>query len=466
MKNPAHNFPFRRCGRFSSGATLALLLGLLPAPMPGGQGADSVQRFKDDVRFLSGKMLPTKYRVRRQAGGEDIWAALQDQIERLKRVVENMQDLGEQIDATESRLHYLKNFEVEPKMREVERVRLLGEQRLESVVSRLRSLDREIKVHNAKPHVFTKEQAAAHAAYDNEAARLASRQETLRAERDRIMAETQQAFEQAVEAVAKVQQEMSETGAKHGRLATEFGEVAGLYAAIRDPLAGRLQDIENQPEATVVTTPFGGNSVPAGQAGTLARPAPIGAGVTPRALDQLRIVTATSNTAADTRDDRLGVGPVTTSMVSGYQFDTKQGLPPVDLPAVAAPEGVPVDMPAPEPAAVPLVLAPSPTQQPGAPAEIKASPRLQQAEQEQTRQFDALEKLYAERKQLAQQGPAASAQDWTRVVNQISATQAQINFTEGTKRLSAGSKAVDLTIRPKSRSTTDIVVPPSGTPSP
>lgn len=459
MKIPAHHFPSTRRGRFAACVGLALLVGALAAPVYGGPGADSVQRFKDDVRFLSGKMLPAKYRVRRQAGGEDTWAGLQDQIERLKRVAANLQDLGERIDTAESRLHYLKAYEVEPKMREVERVRLLGEQRLESVFSRLAALGREIQDHNARPHVFSKEQAAAHAAYDSEAGVLMNRQGALHAERDRILAETQQAFEQAVMAVTRVQKEMAEVGARHGRLATEFGQVAGLYAAIRGPLAGRLQDIENQPEATAVTSPFGGNSVPAGEAGLVARPAPIGAGVTPRALDQLRIVTATSTAAADMQDAGLAVGRVNTGATSGYQFDTEQGLPPVDLPAVEAPEGVPVDAPAPEAAAVPLVLAPSPAQQPGAPAEIRASPRLQQAEQEQTRQFSALEKLYAERKELAQQGPAASAQDWTRVVNNISETQAQINFTEVTKRLAAGSAAMDLTIRPKSRRTSDIVVP-------
>lgn len=462
MKTPVHKLPFARPARC---AVLALLVGVLPVPAFAGQGADSVQRFKDDARFLSGKMLPAKYRVRRQAGGEDTWAELQGQIEQLKRVVESLQDLGERIDAAESRLHYLKNYEVEPKMREVERVRLSDEQRAEAAANRMDAVIREIKIHNAQPHTFTKEQAAAHAAYDREAADLDRRYGVAKADFDRILADAQREFERAVLAVTKVQQEMAEAGTKHGRLATEFGEVAGQYAAIRDPLAGRLQDIENQSEANAPLTPFGRSSVPAGEAGTLARPAPIGAGVTPRALDQLRIVTATSNTAANTRDDHLGVGPVTTGMVSGYQFDTKEGLPPVDLPAVDTPEGVPVDAPAPMPAAVPLVMEPSPTQQPAAPAEIKASPRLQQADQEQTRQFSSLEKLYAERKELAQQGPSASAQDWTRVVDKISETQAQINFTEVTKRLSAGSKAMDLTIRPKPRSTTDIIVPPPETPS-
>lgn len=457
MKYPARKFLFFRP------ALCAVLALVLTVPAWGGRGADSVQRFKDDLRFLSGKMLPAKYRVRRQAGGEDTWAELQGQIEQLKQVLETLQDLGGRIDTAESRLRYLKIFEVEPKLREVERVRLWAEQQTQVFADRLAALQQEGNRAGAKPHNGESEATCSTC---QEVAAIGARYNAVQTEAKKFLAEAQREFERAVAAAGKAQEEMSEVGEKHGRAATEFGDAAGQYAAIRDPLAGRLQEIENEPDTGLPLTPFGSGAVPAGEAGLVARPAPIGAGVTPRALDQLRIVTATSNTAADTRDDHLGVGPVTTSMVSGYQFDTTEGLPPVDLPAVDTPEGVPVDAPAPEAAAVPLVMEPGPAQKPDAPAEIKASQRLQQAEQEQSRQFGSLERLYAERKELARQGPAASPQDWTRVVSQISETQAQINFTEATKRMSAGSAAVDMTLRTKPRRTSDIVVPPPDPKSP
>lgn len=453
MKIPAPRLPFCRSALC---AALALLVGGLPVPAFGSRGADSVQRFKDDVRFLNGKLLPAKYRVRRQTGGEDAWAELQGQMEQLKQVLETLQDLGGRIDASESRLRYLKVFEVEPKLREVERVQLWAEQQSQVFADRLAGLQREGNQAGAKPH---NSETEATCSTCREVAAVAGRFGAVQAEARKFIGEAQREFERAVAAAGRAQQEMGEVGAKHGAAATEFGDVAGQYAAIRDPLAGRLQEIENQPDTNLPLTPFGPGAVPAG---TLVRPAPIGAGVTPRALDQLRIVTATSNTAADSRDDHLGVGPVTTSMVSGYQFDTTEGLPPVDLPSVETPEGVAVDEFAqpPESAAVPLVLETSPTQRPDAPTETKASLRLQQAEHEQTQHFGLLEKLYAERKNLAQQGPAASSQDWTRVVNRISETQAQINFSEATKRISEGSAAVDMTLRTKPRRTSDVIVPP------
>ena len=343
-------------------------------------------------------------------------------------------------------------------------MRLWAEQQTQVFADRLAALQREGNRAGAKPHNGETEATCSTC---QEVAAIRIHYNAVQAEAKKFLAEAQREFERAVAAAGKAQAEMSEVGTKHGRAATEFGETAGRYAAIRDPLAGRLHEIENQPDISLPITSFGPGSVPGGEAGLVARPAPIGAGVTPRALDQLRIVTTTSKTAADTPDDHLGVGPVTTSMVSGYQFDTKEGLPPVDLPAVDVPEGVPVDAPAPpqEAAAVPLVMEPGPAQKPDAPAEIKASPRLQQAEQEQSRQFGSLEKLYAERKELARQGPAASPQDWTRVVNQISETQAQVNFTEAVKRMSGGSGVTDLTIRRKSRPL-DAAVPPPDTTSP
>lgn len=444
-------------------SVLVLALGVA-ATLSAGPGADGAQRFKDDLRFLSSKMLSAKYRLRRAAGGDDTLSDLQRRLDELRSLISRFDDLGGRIDSAESRLRYLKSYEVEPKMREVERVRISLGQRVANIDSRIDSVDGEIRRHNArKPADPAPPEVAG--PYNAEATELDARMATLMAERQRIVAEAQRDFERAVALVSQAQREMADAGARHMKLAQEFADTAGQYGASRDPLARQLEQIENEPPAT--TGPFGSPSVSPGEARLVARPAPIGAGVSPRALDQLRVVTTTSRTAAGTLDSHYVPGQVDTRAVSGYVFDTNQGLPPADLPGVDAPEGVPVgeSPPAKPEAAVPLEIEPSPTAKPDAPPALKNSPPVLQAEQKQAQLFGQLEQLYTERKQLAQQGGAASPTEWTNVVNKISETQAQINYTEAMKRMSGGSGVTDLTIRRKSRPL-DAAVPPPDTKSP
>jgi hypothetical protein len=442
---------------------LALALGVA-GMLSAGPGADGAQRFKDDLRFLNSKLIGAKHRLRRAADGEDTLAGLLRQADELRSLISQLEDLGGRIDSTVSRLRYLKNYEVEPKLREVERVQKWAESRAQDYADRLSQIQRQGSTAAAKPH---NGQTEAECSTCREVAAISRRFEAVKAEAQNFMTEAQRDIERAVAAAGKAQQEMSEAGARHGRLAEEFAGVAREYGAARDPLAQQLEQIENEPPPTTTTGPFGSPSVTPGQAQLVARPPPIGAGVSPRALDQLRVVTTTSKTAAGTRDDHYVPGQVDTRAVSGYVFDTNQGLPPADLPEVDAPEGVPVgESPqTQQEAAVPLEIEPSPTANPAAPPVLKSSPPVLQAEDKQARLFGQLDQLYTERKQLAQQGGAASSTEWTNVVNKISETQAQINYTEAMKRISGGSGVTDLTIRRKSRPL-DAAVPSPDTKSP
>jgi hypothetical protein len=200
--------------------------------------------------------------------------------------------------------------------------------------------------------------------------------------------------------------------------------------------------------------------VPFEKAGTVVTPwRPIGPGNNTHALDQLRVVTASSRDAAGVDDQGRVVNPPAEPVAkneSGYGFDTGQGTGMADLPGV----GTPASQPA---TAVPLVL-PAPPE--NAPPAIKQSPTLQKFSQTQTDGFSKLDQLYQQRRELMQQGTQATPEAWTQVVKQISETQAAVNLAGVGLKLAEGSQLIDLTIVPKSqRKVSDLTLPPPPPPS-
>lgn len=444
---------------------LALLL--LPGATVVRAGAIDLSPLQQDLRLLSGKIAQYGHRLRRSAEGEQKLGELETELARLRESVARLTELAGEIDAKDGHLRYLKTMEIEPKFREIERVRLYGEQRLAEVTRRQAALFRERDQHNAsKPDP---KNAGAVAAYGARAAEGNARMQSLQAELDRVRTEVLAGFSRAVQAHAKVLKEFSETGAKREKLAGEAREQMQAYAGVRTPLAGELVALENSPPLT----PFS-QGVPPGEAGLTPRvPPPIGPGTNTHAIDQLRVVTASSVEAA--RPDIPLFDPnhpdkeaVNAKTVSGYTIDTGGGLPPVALPDVATPNAQPVEEqpePAPPPP-VPLVVPPPPDAREQTPREIKENPKLQAIAQEKAAHLQQLDELYNRRRELARQGANASPEDWTKVVNDISAGQSAIAVDVTKEKMIEGSKNIDLTIVPKSRRHKPVEVPSPVTTAP
>ncbi len=203
--------------------------------------------------------------------------------------------------------------------------------------------------------------------------------------------------------------------------------------------------------------------MPASEAGLILRVTPpVGPGRNTRALDQLRVVTASSRDAAGRDEHDQGIGEpaqVTASTEAGYQFDTGGGTGVAPLPGVDPPPAAP---------AVPLVVPVSPVVRDDAPTPVKNSPKLQQLASRQVENVKKLDDLYAARRALLQRGADATPAEWTKVVADISTTHAAITRDVVAEKLAEGSGTIDLTIVPKSqrKRTADIVVPPPELPPP
>ncbi|MDD2765648.1 MAG: hypothetical protein PHE83_16925 [Opitutaceae bacterium] len=435
------------------------LAGLVLLLAGAGLRADSVnlEPLRQDVRMLGIKITQHKYQLKRTPDGQDKLDELESALTQLKDLLSQLEPLASDMESADHHLRFLKDIELDSKEKELERVRNLGEQRMDEITRRGEALSREVAAHNNRPHTFDPEtQAAEWAAYDRERDELLARQNQLKNDFESAREEATQMFEQALKAYTAVQQELEKAGTKREKLASQFNDLQQQYSAAREPVVTQITAIESEPPPSSpgLLTPFPPGGVPPGEAGLVAPPPPQYPipGANPRAIDQLRVVKTTSLTAANTQDDHLSVGPVITKTVSGYQFDTPEGMEPAAMPEVPTPEAEPV----------PLVLEPAPTERPDAPAPVRENPKLQEVARQQTQKFDELQQLYDERRKLVQQGPSASPEDLTRVINHISTKQAEINYTAALEKIADGSKVIDLTIQPKARrrSGTDLSLPP------
>lgn len=459
--NANRTLPAMAPGRDRRRWPLALLAAFLLTTAAGaGEATDNGKHYQDDLRLLSTKVGQYRYRLKSSRDGAQQLAELDQALAKLKAEVDEIAELAGELDDKDSRLHYLKEMELGPKERDVDRVRQAQEQRYEQLNRQRQGVEREWAWWATQKHTFkTPDESAGLAAAWVQYNRIKALEDAYKADRARAQEEMKDEFARAVAAYTKAQQELSETETRREQMAEKLGQRTGNYAAGRAPIVEQLVSLDNAPApVNVPLTPFS-NGVPPEKSGKIDRvKTPIGPGANTHALDQLRVVTASSRVAAghDDQDKDNGLLPpnVTASTVSSYEFDNGGGTGVAPLPEVAAPA-----------AAVPLVLPPSPAEREDAPAPVKASPELQKLANHRVESVKKLDDLYAARRVLLQQGAAASPADWTKVVQDISATHAAIAMDVVTEKLAEGSQKIDaqVTLRPQRKRISDIVVPPPDT---
>lgn len=424
--------------KFFTRCLAAGILGVLVTlVVPAWAEAPSAEPYEQDVGLLSSKITQHRYRLKRTKDGEAQLSELESAVTELRRKISELKDAASEISSIDSHLRYLRTMELEPKQREIERLKLQADSDLESFAPRGRSLQSRIQQHNARNREFGEGEEAALAAYNAEAEQLNREKESLRAEADERQRYWQQQVEAAVAAFGKVQQEFIETEDKRRRAADQFREHHDAYNSARAPLVQSLVALDSEPEpetsASVPLTPF--KQAPVDPGSEVVAVAPVGPGSS-RAIEQLRIVAASSTAGKQTNV------AVTSKSSLGYQFDTPGGVGLADLPGVPMPEGESVEPPMEPPPdrSVPLVV-------PEPPVRAQATPVVQESTQRQEANFNRLEQLYQQRRELMQQGPRANPQEWGQVVQQISVTQAKINFEVTTQQLTEGSEGVNLSVR-------------------
>ncbi|HZP60164.1 MAG TPA: hypothetical protein VFB27_07540, partial [Opitutaceae bacterium] len=463
---PAMTAPKNKFLRFAASCLgMAWLAGLLALGVCLRADDFNLEPFQQDARMLSSKIAEFQYRLKSSKDGEQRLSDLESQLNQLKACLDRLTELAGDLSTEESHLHYLKNMELDPKEREVERVRQNAEQRLQDITQQLEAWNAEADRHNAqKPNP---EDEGAVSAYNAEANEGNARHEHMVADYDRIREEVQQEIEQAVQALAKVQQEYTDAETKRDQTVSQLQDQAQQYTTARGPLVDQLVALESEPVPTSVPlTPFSRGVAPQEADTVPVERLPVGPGNDKHAIDQLQVVTSSSRAAAgrDENDKPAAAGTpadVTAKVRSGYEFDSGGGLAPAALPNVDVPAGEPVSQ------AIPLVVAPAPNERADAPPEVKESPKLQAVAQQQADNFKDLDQLYTKRRELAQQGANASPQEWTKVVNDISTKQAAITTAAVQQKLAEGSKTIDLTIIPKAqrKKISDLNVPPPPPPS-
>lgn len=423
-----------------------------------------------DIQLLSSKLAQLRSQLQQTEENIRNLSKAESAVGRLKELANQMAELQTDIDAAESRLHYLKEMEVDPKSREVDRLNKYYEQAGNGVIQDLRSVQGLIDRHNARRPTCPENASGPCDAYDGEASELNGRQERLKASLERLEAERQEAVERAIQAYANAQKEFAEAEAKSGKLAEKMTGLKQQYIGVREPLVKDMVDME----VSVPLTPYP-NGVPPSEAGwtPVFRP-PIGPGSNTRAIDQLRIVTSSSRSAAgrDNHDEGVNsrkdeVQNRVASIQSGYTFDTGGGLDPAELPKVPTPEGRLME---PEP----LILPTATAERNDAPPALKNSPVLVELKRQRSEALKNLDRLYRERREIVTKGPGATAKELTTNNNDINATQSRLLWNVYLEGASGGSKVtktppplepsqaeIDTTITPKRRRTSsDIVVPP------
>ena len=334
--------------RFFAGR-LVLLLALAAAARA---EAPSTERYERDVAFLASKLAQHRYSLRTTPEGEQRLATLETTEAKLKSLLSDLKEQADEIGTKDSRLQYLKDMELGPKERAVDRLRQEFEDWNRDGERDVAALDQAVAVYRSGQLSFTKEEHAAYLAKYAEWEALEARRNALNTRLDQGRREFKERLDAALQLWTKAQQEYSETATKREQAAARFQETANQYVESRAPMAEALEAADNQPlPATVAVplTPFSHGVAPQ-DAGTVpvVKP-PIGPGSNTHALDQVRVVVASSVSGAETVDASAPVGKTQ----SGYEFDTGGGLGKADLPSVATPEASPAD-------AVPLVVPPAP----------------------------------------------------------------------------------------------------------
>lgn len=390
----------------------------------------SLDGYEEDLKFLASKIAQHRYHLKQSSEGESRLSNLESGLRECQSSFDKMKELAEDLETKESHLHYLREIELEPRLHAVEQVRTDHNRRVEEYNRRAAALKRMIAEHNSRPHTFAPDDTAGLAAYDREADEGNEKAEALNREYNEEQKQFEKDLDAAVTAHGKAQQEVVEEEKKRDAVVGNLRKEAGNYSSLREDMVTRLQAVEKESEPRAARATASATSQPVGPCGNN------------HALDQLRIVTAASRAAAKTDKE-----PAKEYSSSG--FDSESMFKPADLPYVAVPD-----------AAVPLEVAPPATRQEETEAVVKGSNTLSVFEQKQEEDISKLDQLYKKRLELKQQGATASPEEWTRVVNDISATQAHLNFVAVAQGLNKGSALIDLTITPKAQKKPPEAPPP------
>ncbi len=391
----------------------------------------SLENYEQDLGFLASKIAQHRHHLKGSSEGESRLSGLESGLGECRSSFERMTELAETLKTKESHIHFLREMELEPRLKAVEQVRSTYNNRKDNLDRRASALKRTIDEHNDRPHVFAPEDSGGLAAYDREADEGNSRIAALKREYEELERQFEEDLDVAVKAHSKALQEVTEEEKKRDAVLENLRTESSTYRGLREQMVTRLTEVEQELENHPVNAVAYAASETVGPSGNT------------HALDQLRVVVSASRAAALTDKE-----PAKVDSSSG--FDTESTFAPADMPYVAVPD-----------AAVPLVVAPPATQQEETQAVVKDSPTLSRFEHQQDESVSKLEQLYQKRLELKKQGANASPEEWTKVVNDISATQAHLNFVTVAQRLAQGSALIDLTITPKAQKKPSEVPPPS-----
>lgn len=412
--------------------------------------------WQQDIRFMGGKFEQLRTHSDRSAEGAKSLARIEAELARLRQCLGQMADLVSEIEALDSRLHTLKVLELDPKHGEVERLGQSFEQRLLQIAEQMMQSKRVIDRHNADRPIRAPDGSNAEACrrYDATALELNTRHAKLSAEFKRIQGEKQEEVGRAIQAYAKAQRDFAAVKTPRAELVQRVGDLAQAYAGIRKPLVEDFVGIE----VKLPLTPFS-QGVPGGGL-PMPIPTPVGPGTNFRAIDQLRIVTSSSRSAAG-RDDVDQDGPLPAQLEamlrSGYEFDDSGGMAPARLPDVSLPQGRPVG----KQGVVPLVLPTAPSERKNAPPEIQNSPKLKAIEQRQRERFKRLKEDYERRNTLMKEGTKAKPEDVAHNQKSIASNQGGAAWDQFAKEaIDRGSKDADLEFSPKPQRKVIVPSPP------
>lgn len=387
-----------------------------------------------DIHFLTSKI--EQFRLNRSAKSAQQISKMESELARLREFFSQMTTLSSEINYMDSHLRSFKVVELDPKHAEVERVRTYYIQLLTEINRQIDAASHALDLHAAnKPNLTD---VAGVAKWNAEAMHLNSILDKLDADFERTKREGEQKEMDALQAYAKAQKEFAAKQFERHKFAEQMGELVQEYKDLREPLGERFAAIESM----LPLTPFP-NGVPPSEANlTMRILPPVGPGSNTHAIDQLRILTSSSRSAAGRDSDDQTVtmpGNTTAKIKSGYVFDSGGGENPANLPNVNVPQSQLMM----KTKAEPIILPTAPSERKNAPPTIKTNPKLLEIEQRQRDRFKKLKEDYEHRNALIKEGPNADPKEMNIVDRSIARNQGGAIWDQFLKEAPSGSNLFD-----------------------
>lgn len=206
---------------------------------------ENAGRFQSDVDFLNGKIASYRESLKLTPENQQRLASLDAAITKLKTNIGQLSTLADSLDSKETRLRTLKENDLEPKAREVERTRQYAEQRFSDANRERQYFMQEVQAHNAKSNLFTlPNQAAELTAYNQEKIDLNTKGTLIWSSTESAINEARQMVEMAMQSFTFAQQEFRTTEQERSQLATNLKETSDTYFQNRDTLVRQLIAVE------------------------------------------------------------------------------------------------------------------------------------------------------------------------------------------------------------------------------